>query len=57
MNEDIIPEYELIVAVKAHNRSKPWAKAIVDAYHSEEFKQYIKQHNSENYWYLPNNKN
>lgn len=57
MNEDIIPEYELIVAVKAQNASKPWAKAIVDAYDSDEFKQYIKQHNSENYWYLPNNKN
>lgn len=56
LNEDIIPEFELVVAVKAENIGKPWAQAVVNAYNSAQFKQYVKEHNAENYWHLPDNK-
>lgn len=55
LNEDIIPDYELVVAVKAENAQKPWAQAIVKAYQSAEFKKYIQEHNAENYWQMPQN--
>lgn len=55
LNEDIIPDYELVVAVKAENAQKPWAQAIVKAYQSAEFKKYVQEHNAENYWQMPQN--
>lgn len=57
MNEDLIPEYELVVAVKAENATKPWAIAVNNAYHSDEFKQYLKEHNGQNYWQIPKTTN
>ena len=50
--------YELICAefpdchVKEENKDAEWAKAIVDAYHSDEFKQYMEE-NNDGLWWIP----
>lgn len=34
------------------NKDTQWAKNIIDAYHSDEFKEYMKSHNN-GLWYVP----
>ena len=57
-NEDILPHLILQVVVKAENADAPWAKAIVDAYHSREFKEYLDKENAPDgawrgLWWIP----
>ena len=57
-NEDILPHLILQVVVKAENVDAPWAKAIVDAYHSKEFKEYLDKENAPDgewrgLWWIP----
>ena len=42
----------LQVVVKEENKDADWAQAIVDAYHSDEFKQYMKE-NNDGLWWIP----
>lgn len=51
-NEDIQDHLVLQVVVKEKNKDAAWAKAIVDAYHSDEFKQYLKENNN-GLWWVP----
>ncbi len=51
-NEDIQDHLVLQVVVKEENKDAPWAQAIVDAYHSDEFKQYIAE-NNDGLWWIP----
>lgn len=51
--EKIIPDLEIVVAVKEENENKPWAQAIKAAYQSQEFKDYMAEHNTDNYWVMP----
>ncbi|MCD8220870.1 MAG: MetQ/NlpA family ABC transporter substrate-binding protein [Clostridiales bacterium] len=51
-NEDIQDHLVLQVVVKEENKDAAWAKAIVDAYHSDEFKQYMKE-NNDGLWWVP----
>lgn len=51
-NEDISDYLVLQVVVKEENKDADWAKAIVDAYHSDEFKQYMKE-NNDGLWWIP----
>lgn len=51
--EDILPDLEIIVAVQSKNKDTDWAKAVVAAYKSDEFKEYMDEHNKDNYWYIP----
>lgn len=51
-NEDIQDHLILQVVVKEKNKDSAWAKAIVDAYHSDEFKNYLKEHNN-GLWWVP----
>lgn len=51
-NEDIQDYLVLQVVVKEENKDADWAKAIVDAYHSDEFKQYMKE-NNDGLWWIP----
>lgn len=44
--------------MKAENVDAPWAKAIVDAYHSKEFKEYLDKENAPDgewrgLWWIP----
>ncbi|MCC8127015.1 MAG: MetQ/NlpA family ABC transporter substrate-binding protein [Clostridiales bacterium] len=51
-NEDIQDHLVLQVVVKEENKDAAWAKAIVDAYHSDEFKQYMEE-NNDGLWWIP----
>jgi len=50
--EDILDHLVLQVVVKEENADAPWAQAIVDAYHSEEFAQYMEE-NNDGLWWMP----
>lgn len=50
--EDILDHLVLQVVVKEENADAPWAKAIVDAYHSDEFKAYLEE-NNDGLWWVP----
>lgn len=52
LTEDILEHLILQVVVKAENKDADWAKAIVDAYHSDEFKKYMQENNS-GLWFVP----
>lgn len=52
LTEDILDHLILQVVVKEENKDSAWAKAIVDAYHSDEFKQYLEEDN-DGLWYVP----
>ena len=51
-NEDIQDYLVLQVVVKEENKDADWAKAIVDAYHSDEFKKYMEE-NNDGLWWIP----
>ncbi len=50
--EDILPHLVLQVTVKEQDKDAAWAKAIVDAYHSEEFKAWMTEYNT-GMWWIP----
>ena len=52
LTEDVLPQLILQVVVKKENADTDWAKAIVAAYHSDEFKQYMDENNN-GLWYIP----
>lgn len=52
LTEDVLPQLLLQVVVKKDNADTDWAKAIVAAYHSDEFKQYMDE-NNDGLWYIP----
>ena len=52
LQEDITDYLLLQVVVKEENKDADWAKAIVDAYHSDEFKAYMEE-NNDGLWYVP----
>ncbi len=51
-NEDIQDHLVLQVVVKEENKDAEWAQAIVDAYHSDEFKAYMEE-NNDGLWWIP----
>lgn len=56
LTEDVLPQLILRVVVrvvvKKENADTDWVKAIVAAYHSDEFKQYMDEKNN-GLWYIP----
>ncbi|MBM7688861.1 metal ABC transporter substrate-binding protein [Enterococcus ureilyticus] len=53
LSEDVLKEYELVATVDEKNSESAWAKDVVKAYHSDTFKNYLKEHNQGNYWFIP----
>lgn len=53
LQETIQPYLILQAAVNEENVETQWAKDIVNAYHSDEFKAYMKENNKDNFWYIP----
>lgn len=53
LSEDILKEYELVVTVDKKNANEQWAKDIVAAYKSDEFADFLKGKNQDNYWFIP----
>lgn len=53
LQENVSRELELVVVVDEKNKDSQWAKDIVAAYKSAEFKDYMKENNKNNYWFIP----
>lgn len=53
LSEDVLKEYELVATVDQKNQESEWAQAVVKAYHSNEFKKYLNEHNQGDYWFIP----
>ena len=53
LNEDILKELELVAVVDEKNKDSNWAKAITEAYQSDEFKSYMDENNTDDYWFIP----
>nr|VDG61978.1 lipoprotein transporter [Streptococcus thermophilus] len=51
--ENLRPELILVAVTTEGNQDKPWAKAVAEAYRSDEFKEYFDSQNENNYWFLP----
>lgn len=51
-SEDVAEFLQLQVVVTEENADADWAQAIVDAYHSDEFKTYLNDHN-DGLWFVP----
>ena len=51
--EDVQPHLILQVTVKEENANADWAQAIVAAYHSDAFKAYMAENNSDSLWWIP----
>ena len=51
-NEDVLPQWLLQVVVNEKNKDAQWAKDIVAAYHSQEFKDYMEKNNN-GLWFVP----
>lgn len=49
-HETLLPDLYLQVVVRDKNKDAEWAKAIINAYNSEEFKDYLSKNNPNNYW-------
>lgn len=53
LHEDILKDLELVATVDAKNEDTEWAQAIKAAYESDEFKAYMEEHNTDGYWFIP----
>ncbi|ALC82555.1 MULTISPECIES: MetQ/NlpA family ABC transporter substrate-binding protein [Bacillus] len=53
LSESLIKDLELVATVDKKNINTKWAKAVVEAYKSEDFKKYLAEHNKNDYWYVP----
>lgn len=53
LREDLVDNLYLVVAVKAGNEKTKWADEIKRAYQSNDFKQYVISHNTNNIWNVP----
>lgn len=51
--ETLLDDLYLQVVIRGEDRDSAWAKAIIQAYNSPEFKAYMAAHNQNNYWILP----
>ncbi|MFT8322750.1 MAG: MetQ/NlpA family ABC transporter substrate-binding protein [Bacillus sp. (in: firmicutes)] len=53
LSEDVLKHLELVAVVDKSNKDTKWAKAVADAYQSDEFKSYLEKHNKDDYWFIP----
>lgn len=53
LHEDILKDLELVAVVDEKNKDTDWAKAVKEAYESDEFKAYLDEHNQDDYWFIP----
>ena len=53
LSETIIPDLEIMVVVNGGNENSQWAKDIKRIYQSQQFKDYMKEHNQNGYWVMP----
>ena len=51
--EELRPELILVAVTTEDKKDAPWAKAVAEAYRSDEFKEHFDSQNENNYWFLP----
>lgn len=51
--EDVVKQYELVAVVNKGNEDSEWAKAVVEAYRSDDFKKFLEEENNNGYWFVP----
>lgn len=51
--EDVVKQYELVAVVNKEDKDAEWAKAVVEAYKSDEFKAFLEEKNKDEYWFIP----
>lgn len=51
--EELRPELILVAVTTEDKKDAPWAKAVAEAYRSDQFKEYFNSQNENNYWFLP----
>ncbi|MCX8617407.1 hypothetical protein J3U42_03250 [Gilliamella sp. B2923] len=53
LSETIIPDLEIMVVVNGGNENSQWAQDVKRIYQSQQFKDYMKAHNQNGYWVMP----
>lgn len=53
LSETIIPDLEIMVVVNEGNENSRWAQDVKRIYQSQQFKDYMKTHNQNGYWVMP----
>lgn len=53
LSETIIPDLEIMVVVNEGNENSRWAQDVRRIYQSQQFKDYMKTHNQNGYWVMP----
>lgn len=53
LNEEIVDEFEIIATVDEEDVDSEWAQAVVDAYQSDEFAEFLDEQNEDDYWNIP----
>lgn len=53
ISEDLRDELILVAVTTEKKQDSEWAKAVEEAYKSPEFAEFMKEENSNNYWFIP----
>ena len=53
LSEDILEHLELVAVTTAEHEDSEWAQDVIAAYESDEMKEYMAEHNQEDYWFIP----
>lgn len=55
LQEELLPDLVLVAVTQSDQVGSDWAKAVIDAYHSEEFADFLAEENKDGYWFVPDN--
>ncbi|WP_078057138.1 MetQ/NlpA family ABC transporter substrate-binding protein [Corynebacterium provencense] len=53
LQEQLLPALILVAVTTSDKVDSDWAKAVVAAYNSDRFAEYMAGHNADNYWFVP----
>lgn len=53
ISEDVQDHLVLVATTTEKHKDSQWAKDVAAAYQSDEFKEYLKEHNKDDYWFVP----
>jgi D-methionine transport system substrate-binding protein len=53
LQEELLPELVLVAVTQSDQVDSGWAQAVIDAYHSDEFADFLAEENKDGYWFVP----
>lgn len=53
LSEDLLEHLELVAVTTEEHEDSQWAQDVIAAYESDEMKEYMEEHNQEDYWFIP----